>query len=197
MTGEKVELDLEHARNLLRSIRYAEAVPGLAHSFEALRRAVDDAEHPSVFERLRRGWDAGFEKGRARARGETATIGDVADYFDEDPEPAGIEPAPRWDYIAKAIRTIERDMIGGDVASQRDADQLQAYVRDTYDALGISIRHEPSLYVAITTASLLVELANNGRETGKVDAEVVLAIARISQSFAASLIPYLPPEARR
>ena len=194
--SEKVELELEHARNLLRGLRYAEAVPGLAHSFEHLRRAVDDVENPSIFERLRRGWDEGFERGRARARGET--IGDVAPYFDEETIPgADEEPSPRWDYLAKAIRTIERDMIGGDVASQRDADQLQAYVRDTYDALGISIRHEPSLYVAITTASLLVELANNGRETGKVDEEVVLAIARISQSFAASLIPYLPPEARR
>lgn len=195
MTGEKVELDVADARNLLRGLAYAEHVPGLAHSFEALRRAVDDVENPTVLGRLRSLWDDGFAKGRARARGET--IGDVSDYFDEEPEPAGIEPAPRWDYLAKAIRTIERDMIGGDVASQRDADQLQAYVRDTYDALGISIRHEPSLYVAVTTASLLVELANNGREKGQVSEEVVLAIARISQSFAASLIPYLPPEARR
>lgn len=194
MTDEKVELDLADARNLLRGLRYADAIPGLAHSFEALRRAVDDAENPSIFDRLRRGWDEGFERGRARARGET--IGDVSDYLDEEPEPGGIEPVPHWEYVAQAIRIIEGQYLKGDVGAQRDADQLQAYVRDTFDALGISIRHEPSLYVAMTTASLLVELANNGLEKGIVDPATVLAIAQVSQSFAASLIPYLPPEAR-
>lgn len=192
----KIEIELEFAKTLLRALPYADAIPTLAPAHRALYDAVHDAEHEptGALERLRRRWDEGFAEGRARARGET--IGDVAPYLDEDPEPAGVEPVPRWDYVAKAIRIIEREMIGGDVAAQRDADQLQAYVRDTYDALGISIRHEPSLYVAVTTASLLVELAKNGEETGKVEESTVLAIARISQSFAASLIPYLPPEAR-
>lgn len=191
-----IELPLEFAKTLLRALPYADAIPTLAPAHRALFDAVHDAEETgSALDRLRRRWDEGFAEGRARAQGET--IGDVAPYLDEDPEPAGVEPVPRWDYVAKAIRIIERDLIGGDVAAQRDADQLQAYVRDTFDALGISIRHEPSLYVAITTASLLVELSNNGREKGLVDEATVLAVARIAQSFTASLIPYLPPEARR
>lgn len=192
-----IEIRLEFAKTLLRALPYADAIPTLAPAHRALYDAVHDAEEEpkTVFERIRRGWDEGFEKGRARARGET--IGDVAPYLDEDPEPAGVEPVPRWDYVGKAIRIIRDDLIGGDVAAQRDADQLQAYVRDTFDALGISIRHEPSLYVAITTASLLVELSNNGREKGLVDDATVLAVARIAQSFTASLIPYLPPEATR
>lgn len=191
---DRVEITIYDAKNLLRALAYAEVIPGLSSSFGALREAIDKAENPSVFDRLRRGWNEGFERGRQRARGET--IGNVGDYLDEDPEPAGVEPVPQWENVAKAIRLIEREMLG-DAKATSEADRLQAYVRDTFDALGISIRHEPSLYVAMTTASLLVELAENGREKGIVEGETVLAVAQIAQSFAASLIPYLPPEARR
>lgn len=179
MSAETIELALGDAKNLARGMQYAEAIPGLAHSFEALTRAIDEAENPSVFEALRRGWDEGFERGTDRAH-----------------ETRFTRPRPRWDYVAKAITRIEAEF-ADDVGARSRVDALGAYVRDTFDGLGLSVHDADTLYVAVTTAGLLVEMANNGRAKGQVEPETVLAIANIAQSFTAALIDYLPPEARR
>lgn len=104
-------------------------------------------------------------------------------------------PRPQWENVAKAVREIARIM--GD---QPDAvaltDRTAAYVRDTLDALGLSVRDEGTLYVVITAAGLMVEMSHNALTKGKVTPDVVLAIAQIAQSLTAALIPYMPPEAR-
>ena len=166
----KVELELEHAKTLARATRYAEFVPGLSVSLRALADAIDEAETPtsSLLDDFRTGW----QEGRERAR-----------------------PRPRWDYVSKATGIIAR-MIHDDPAAVAKADALGAYVRDTFDALGLSLYDEETLYVAVTMAGLFVEMANNGREKGQVEPEVVEAIAKVAQSFTASILEFLPPEAR-
>lgn len=165
-----VELELEHAKNLARGMRYAEVIPGLANSLRALADAIEEAEHPtsSLLEEFRTGW----QEGRERAR-----------------------PRPRWDYVSKATRIIDR-IVKEDPSYIGKADALGAYVRDTWDALGLSLYDEETLYVAVTMAGLMVEMSDNGRKNGQVDAEVVEAIAKIAQTFTAAVLPYLPPEAK-
>ena len=107
-----------------------------------------------------------------------------------------LEPRPQWDSVARAVTVIERIVKSHPEISAK-TDALQSYVRDTFDALGLSVRHEPTLYVAITTAGLMVEMASNAHDKGLIDHETLRAIASIAQSFTASLIDYLPKEARQ
>lgn len=166
----KVELELEHAKNLARGMRYAEVIPGLAHSLRALADAIEEAESPttSLLEEFRTGWQAGRERAR---------------------------PRPRWDYVSKATGIIAR-AVDADPAAIARTDALGAYVRDTWDALGLSLFDEETLYVAVTMAGLFVEMADNGRKNEQVDGNVVEAIAKIAQTFTAAVLPYLPPEAK-
>lgn len=148
-----------------------------------------------------------------RAGGERIELGDLPPYlgpgFAGDPAdlppdlgpgtkitPAGpLEPRPDWANLRRAVVLIDR-LRKTDPGTVAIGDNLGAYLRDTFDALGISVRHEPSLYVAITTAGMLVELAHNGLGKGLVDERTLEAIAHVAQSFTAALIDYLPPEAR-
>ena len=167
----KVELELEHAKTLARAIRYAEFVPGVATSVAHLALAIEAAEKEpdeGLLEEFRTGW----REGRERAR-----------------------PRPRWDYVSRATGIIAR-MVRDDPAAIAKADALGAYVRDTFDALGLSLHDEETLYVAVTMAGLMVEMAENGREKGQVEPEVVEAVAKVAQSFTASILDFLPPEAR-
>lgn len=102
---------------------------------------------------------------------------------------------PRWEWLRPAIVAIDRT-VKSDASYVHNADALGAYVRDTFDALGLSVRDPETLYVALVTASLLVELCSNGVRRGTAELETLEAVAKISQSFAASVIEYLPPEAR-
>lgn len=162
-----VEIPLGHARLLARAMEVVES-PICKELHDSLENAIGLAEVRSIRDRLH------------RARAQDRRIGG----------------RPRWDYIAAAVRVIDK-MVHDDPATLARTDAVQAYVRDTFDALGISVLDPDALYVAITTAGLIVEMADNGRQHGVVDASTVRAVANISQTFTAALIDYLPPEARR
>lgn len=103
--------------------------------------------------------------------------------------------SPRWEWLKPAIAVIDRT-VKSDPAYVHNADAIGATVRDTFDALGLSIRDPETIYVALVTASELVELCSNGYQRGKVTTETLEAVAQIAQSFAAAMIPYLPDEAK-
>lgn len=168
-TDRTVELPLGHARLL------AKAMAAVAADSQVCKDLLDSLE-------------------RAIGLAEVRTIRDRV--FHRTPVLLPPLVRPHWDYVARAVRVIE-GMVRDDPAALARADAVGAYVRDTYDALGISVHDEAALYVAITTAGLLVEMAENGRKRGHTDHETVRAIANISQTFTASLIDYLPAEARR
>jgi hypothetical protein len=162
----EVRLDVDTARTLARACVYAEVVPGLALAWERLRDAIDSAELHGELEDL------------------------------TPPPPRAVStPRPRWDYLRAATSTIRRTL-DEDPASLAVADALGGYVRDTFDALGLSVWDEQTLYVALTTASLETEMARNGQDRGLIAAETVAAVAKIGQSLAGALLPYLPPEAK-
>lgn len=164
--------------------RQSYALEGL----QALQEAgwtIEAPEVPSVMERLR--------------RGETFDLNDVVFELEGEiaREPAeSTSPRPQWANVAKATRVID-DIVSNDPALRARADALGAYVRDTWDALGLSLYDEDTLYVAMTMAGMFVQMADNGRASGLTDERIVEAIAKISQCFAASVLDYLPPEVRR
>lgn len=173
-----VELTDEQARALLFAARYpagAAAGAPVSEALAALARGLEREEEPrrSLAEEFLAGWADGV----ARARH------------------AATAPRPNWGYVARAVRVIEQS-VKADPVALAQTDRLGAYVRDTFDALGLSVTDEPTLYVALTTSGLLVEMASNGHRRDQVDHATLEAIAAIAQTFAAALIPYLPPEAR-
>ncbi len=187
-----VEIDVDLARALLARM------PDDDYLRPRLEAALGRAEHvPDVFDRLRQGHPVKI--GEILSTHLTPADDDLdplviaAEELLDQPDP--LAPHPRWDYVARATKTIH-EIVVSDPAYVARADALNAYVRDTFDALGISIRHEPSLYVAIVVAGLLVEMAGNGLDQGHTTPDVVATIAKVSQSFTASLLDYLPKEAR-
>lgn len=118
----------------------------------------------------------------------------VAAADENEPTPVTPTVRPRWDYLARATGAL-REILTRDPANVAHADALGAYVRDTFDALGLSVRDEATIYVALVTASLLVECSDNGRGRGAVSTTTVREISQIAQSVGAALLPYLPPEA--
>lgn len=109
-------------------------------------------------------------------------------------------PTSRWDAVRPAV-TLIAALVSTEPGTVGTADALGAYVRDTFDALGVSVYDEDALYVALVVSGLMVEMAHNGLRTedrpdGPTSPETVGAVAHIAQSLAAALIPYMPPEAR-
>lgn len=102
--------------------------------------------------------------------------------------------ALRWDLVRKAIGPLEELL--EEPANLARADVVQAYARDTFDRMGLVLADPDVLFAAMTTAAFLVELANNAHEReGMTEAELYV-VARLAQSFALAVLPYLPPEAR-
>lgn len=209
MTGDErmVEIPIGHARLLAKAMGVIDYVPVVKDLLDTLDRAIGVAEVRTIRQDLQRRRPAGAEKAGPIAVAIIETLGDLAGegHARLDDVAWGritnlacrrSSARPRWDYVARAITTIDT-MVRDDPAALARADAVGAYVRDTYDALGISVFDEAALYVAITTAGLLVEMAENGRKRGIVDHDTVRAIATISQTFTAALIDYLPAEARR
>ena len=202
-----VEIPIGQARLLAKAMGVIEYVPICRELLDTLERAIGAAEVRAIRQDLQRRRPAAGEKAGPIAVAIIEALGDLAGegHARLDDVAWGritnlacrrSSARPRWDYVARAITTIE-SMFRDDPAALARADAVQAYVRDTYDALGISVFDEAALYVAITTAGLLVEMAENGRKRGIVDRDTVRAIATISQTFTAALIDYLPAEARR
>lgn len=125
--------------------------------------------------------------------GEHVSLEDLVDGTDDHGDRL---PVPRWDYVFRATTLLERTVVD-DPGNLALADALGAYVRERFDALGLSMRNPETIYVVVVTAALLVELADNGRTNEQVDAETVRAIASISQALTVALLPYMPEEIRR
>lgn len=209
MTAERmVEIPLTHARLLAKAMGVVAETPICKELRDSLENAIGLAEVRSIRGELRRATGrAGGEKAGPLAVAVLEALGQLAEEGHARLDDVAwnrltnlicrrLSRRPRWDYVARAVTVID-GMVRDDPAALARADAVQAYIRDTYDALGISVLDEDVLYVAITTAGLLVEMAENGRKLGHVDRETVRAIANISQTFTAALIDYLPAEARR
>lgn len=171
-----VELDLEivEARALLERLPRVEgSVTDRARSplFSAIRKIEAELEPASVVGRFLEGFRAGVQRAQER------------------------QMAPRWEWLRPAIAAIDAT-VKSEPQYVAHADAIGAYVRDTFDALGLSVRDGETLYVALVTASTIVELAANGHGRGVVDDATLEAIAKISQSLAAAVIPFLPDEAK-
>lgn len=180
-----VELTAEHARALLFSARYPLGAPDgspVAEALAALAAGLEEADkpkQPNPVETFLSAFVDGIERA-ARELGEKTTSS---------------RPRPRWEWVARAVGAIART-VDSDPSYVSRVDLLGATVRDTFDALGLSLHDEETLYVALVVAGLLVELTSNGYRRGLVDRETLGAIAAVAQSFTAALIPYLPKEAR-
>lgn len=111
------------------------------------------------------------------------------------PTPKPYVIVPDWRNVKRATDVIAR-RVHLDPGSLAAADLMKAYVRDTFDALGLRISDHETLYVALVTSGLLVEMAHNGLRKGQTDEQTVATMALVAQSFAAALLDYLPPEAR-
>lgn len=174
-----IELTAEQARALLYSARYplgAEDGSPVADALAALAAGLEDLEKPptvNVVESFLEGWRTGVARAQAEEH----------------------RPKPKWEWLARAVGIIAKT-VSSDAAYIARADNLGATVRNTFDALGLSVRDDETLYVALVTAGLLVELASNGLRNGNIDRDTLEAIAGVAQSFTAALIPYLPEEAR-
>lgn len=201
-----VEISLPLARALAGAMA-DDTRPGKVFVLKQLEKAIGLAEVRSIRADLERRRPAGGEQAGPLAVAVLEGLGELVDEGHARLDSIAwnrltnlicrrLSRRPHWDYVARAVTVIDR-MVRGDPAALARADAVQAYVRDTYDALGISVLDEDALYVAITTAGLLVEMAENGRKRGIVDQDTVRAIATISQTFTAALIDYLPAEARR
>jgi hypothetical protein len=164
----KVVLDLKDAETIARAVRYAETVPGLAQAFAHLVDAIDVAPLGAELDEI-------LDFGPPARR-----VGDAR---------------PRWDHLRSAVRRIRR-FVEEDPGNGALADALGAYVRDTFDEQGLSLHDETTVFVAVTTASLMVEMAKNGQSVGLIGSSTVREVASIAQSFTAGVLPYLPPEAK-
>lgn len=176
-----VELTAEQARALLFSARYPLGAPDgspVAEALAALAAGLEQADKPNPVETFLAAFVDGIERA-AREIGEKTTT----------------RPRPRWEWVARAVGAIART-VDSDPSYVSKVDLLGATVRDTFDALGLSLHDEETLYVALVVSGLLVELTSNGYRRGIVDRGTLEAIAAVAQSFTAALIPYLPKEAR-
>jgi hypothetical protein len=111
--------------------------------------------------------------------------------------PAGgdeLVTALRWDLVRRAVGDLEELL--EDPANLARADVVQAYARDTFDRFGLVLADPETLFAALTTAAFLVELANNAHEREGLSETELYVVARLAQSFALGVLPYLPPEAR-
>lgn len=100
-------------------------------------------------------------------------------------------PKPQWANVGRAT-AIVRTLLHADPANVAHADALGAYIRDTFDALGLSLHDEETVYTAVTMVGLMVEMASNGAKKGNVEPSVVAGIAHIAQSVTASILDYIP-----
>lgn len=102
---------------------------------------------------------------------------------------------PRWDYVARAVPTIE-EIVKSEPLYVARVDRLQARIRDTYDALGLEVTSEEVLYVTLVAWGMIVEVAADGIRSEMVSPVTLRNMAAVTQTLTAALIPYLPPEAR-
>lgn len=101
--------------------------------------------------------------------------------------------APPWHYVRPAADIVS-EMLSSDVGLQARADGLGAYVRETFDGLELSLYDEATVYVALSTAALMVEMSRNGATRGQVLESTVEEVAKVSSTFTAALLPYIPTE---
>lgn len=187
MSGRTVELALEDAERIDELFSVCVLDDATKVAARHLSEVVAQAKRHAVMDRLR--------------TGEAVPVDEVLGMSDEDLEHVvtgeAHRPRPQWANVAKATRIIGAT-VAADPGYQSRADDLGAYVRDTWDALGLSLYDDETLYVALTTAGLMVEMANNGhtREPELVTPAIVEGVAQIAQSFTAAVMPYLPREAR-
>lgn len=106
-----------------------------------------------------------------------------------------LEPVPDWPAVARIVPSLEAALAADD-RLVAEVDQARAYLRDTLDGLGISVRDEPSVYVVLATAGVFVEMAKNAVRNGLYGPEYVHGIAELARTISLSLLEYLPPEAR-
>lgn len=106
-----------------------------------------------------------------------------------------LEPDPQWERVANIVQPLT-DALAADDRLVAEVDQLRAYVRDTLDELGISVRHEPSVYIVLSTVGLVVEMAKNSVRNGITDQAFLHSIAELARTVSLALLEYLPEEAR-
>lgn len=104
--------------------------------------------------------------------------------------------SPRWEYVARAIPHLE-EIVKSEPFYVGRVDRIGARIRDQYDGLGLSISDEDVLYVTLVVLGMVVELAGDGVRSEMVSPVTLRNLAAVTQTYAAALIPYLPPEAKR
>lgn len=106
-----------------------------------------------------------------------------------------LDPVPQWDRVAQIVQPLT-DALAADDRLVGEVDQLRAYVRDTLDEFGISVRHEPSVYVVLSAVGLVVEMAKNSTANGITDKAFLASTAELARTVSLALLEYLPDEAR-
>lgn len=173
-----IELTDDQARALLYGARYpfgsGEGSP-IAEALSALHRGLEDnakARQRGLVGDFLEGWARGVERAHRDDR-----------------------PHPRWEWVAKAIRVIDKSVRESEPMNIARLDRLGATIRDTFDALGLSLTDEETLYVVLVTLGEMVELGSNAVQRGQLDHATLEKIAAITQAFTAALLPYMPAEA--
>lgn len=173
-----VEITDEQAREILYGARFpfgAEDGSPLAEALSALHRGLAESR-------------------KSRQRG---LVGDFLEGWQRGVERAHRDerPHPRWEWVAKAISVIDKSVRESEPMNVARLDRLGATIRDTFDALGLSLGNEETLYVVLVTLGEMVELGSNAVQRGQLDRETLEKIAAITQAFTAALLPYMPAEA--
>lgn len=102
---------------------------------------------------------------------------------------------PRWDYVARAVPHLDA-IVKSEPFYVGRVDRIQARIRDQYDGLGLEVTDEHVLYCTFVVLGMVVELAGDGVRSGMVSDVTLRNLAAVTQTYAASLIPYLPAEAK-
>lgn len=104
---------------------------------------------------------------------------------------------PDWSVIRDGLVAVEAHVARLGVPALARADQLRAFARDFFDAVGLDVTDEETVYVALVTASLMVEFADRAHRRGQAAPAHLHGVSAMARTLAAILAPYVPPEARR
>lgn len=104
---------------------------------------------------------------------------------------------PDWALVRQGLGNIDAQVARLPSGLQARADQMRAYARDFFDSCGVDVTDEDSVYVALITASLMVDFAEMAARQGRATPAHLHGVSATARTIAALLSPYVPPEAGR
>jgi hypothetical protein len=105
-------------------------------------------------------------------------------------------PRPEWPRLRQSVADIEATIGEDNFATRAQIDRNGAWLRDVFDSQGLSIAHPDTLYVAIVAQTVLVEMSHNSIGRIPYAEPLQYHVAMLARTFIASVMDYLPAEAK-